>query len=129
MALLRRELCRQSRGFLASWRPLYSSTGAVKVIGSPFDTSPTPREPATQCLEHWRRRPKTYLYSARRRALMRREAGNSFLISLRSEPADLARDAERQACSRRRARRGAKGAGHDFQMQSDFGTGYRRTIH
>jgi len=26
------------RGFLASWRPLYSSTGAVKVIGSPFDT-------------------------------------------------------------------------------------------
>jgi hypothetical protein len=26
------------RGFLASWRPLYSSTGAVKVIGSPFKT-------------------------------------------------------------------------------------------
>jgi hypothetical protein len=26
------------RGFLASWRALYSSTGAVKVIGSPFDT-------------------------------------------------------------------------------------------
>ena len=26
------------RGFLASWRSLYSSTGAVKVIGSPFDT-------------------------------------------------------------------------------------------
>jgi hypothetical protein len=26
------------RGFLASWRPLYSSTGAVKVIGSPFNT-------------------------------------------------------------------------------------------
>jgi hypothetical protein len=25
-------------GFLASWRPLYSSTGAVKVIGSPFNT-------------------------------------------------------------------------------------------
>ena len=23
-------------GFLASWRPLYSRTGAVKVIGSPF---------------------------------------------------------------------------------------------
>jgi hypothetical protein len=26
------------RGFLASWRPIYSSTGAVKVIGSPFNT-------------------------------------------------------------------------------------------
>jgi hypothetical protein len=25
-------------GFLASWRPLYSSTGAVKVIGSPFNS-------------------------------------------------------------------------------------------
>lgn len=25
-------------GFLASWRALYSSTGAVKVIGSPFKT-------------------------------------------------------------------------------------------
>jgi hypothetical protein len=26
------------RGFVASWRPLYSSTGAVKVIGSPFNS-------------------------------------------------------------------------------------------
>jgi hypothetical protein len=26
------------RGFLASWRPLHSSTGAVEVIGSPFNT-------------------------------------------------------------------------------------------
>lgn len=26
------------RGFLASWRPHHSRTGAVKVIGSPFDT-------------------------------------------------------------------------------------------
>ena len=26
------------RGFLASWRPGSSSTGAVKVIGSPFNT-------------------------------------------------------------------------------------------
>jgi len=26
------------RGFLASWRPIYSRTGAVKVIGSPFNT-------------------------------------------------------------------------------------------
>jgi hypothetical protein len=26
------------RGFLATWRPLYSSTGAVKVTGSPFST-------------------------------------------------------------------------------------------
>ena len=27
------------RGFLATWRPLfYSSTGAIKVTGSPFDT-------------------------------------------------------------------------------------------
>ena len=26
------------RGFFASWRSLYSSTGAVKVIGSPFNT-------------------------------------------------------------------------------------------
>ena len=26
------------RGLLASWRPLYSSTTAVKVIGSPFNT-------------------------------------------------------------------------------------------
>jgi hypothetical protein len=25
-------------GFLASWRPIYSSTGAVKVSGSPFNT-------------------------------------------------------------------------------------------
>jgi hypothetical protein len=25
-------------GFLATWRPLYSSTGAVKVTGSPFNT-------------------------------------------------------------------------------------------
>jgi hypothetical protein len=29
---------RGRRGFLASWRPLYSSTSAVKVIGSPFDS-------------------------------------------------------------------------------------------
>jgi hypothetical protein len=26
------------RGFLASWRPLYSRTGAMKVIGAPFNT-------------------------------------------------------------------------------------------
>jgi hypothetical protein len=26
------------RGFFASWRPLYSRTGAVKVTGSPFST-------------------------------------------------------------------------------------------
>ena len=26
------------RGFLATWRPLYSRTGAVKVTGSPFNT-------------------------------------------------------------------------------------------
>ena len=26
------------RGFLASWRPLHSRTGAVKVIGSPFSS-------------------------------------------------------------------------------------------
>src|SRR5215467_12016241 len=26
------------RGFLASWRPLYSSKGAVEVTGSPFST-------------------------------------------------------------------------------------------
>ena len=26
------------RGFLASWRPLYSRRGAVKVVGSPFQT-------------------------------------------------------------------------------------------
>jgi hypothetical protein len=26
------------RGFLASWRPLHSSTGALEVIGSPFNT-------------------------------------------------------------------------------------------
>jgi hypothetical protein len=26
------------RGFLASWRPLYSGRGAVKVTGSPFNT-------------------------------------------------------------------------------------------
>ncbi len=26
------------RGFLASWRPLHSGIGAIKVIGSPFDT-------------------------------------------------------------------------------------------
>lgn len=25
-------------GFLASWRPFYSRTGAVKVIGSPFNS-------------------------------------------------------------------------------------------
>jgi len=25
------------RGFLASWRPHHSRTGAIKVIGSPFD--------------------------------------------------------------------------------------------
>jgi hypothetical protein len=25
-------------GFLASWRPFYSRTGAVKVAGSPFNT-------------------------------------------------------------------------------------------
>ena len=25
-------------GFLASWRPHHSRTGAVKIIGSPFDT-------------------------------------------------------------------------------------------
>ena len=26
------------RGFLASWRPIYSSAGAVKLTGSPFNT-------------------------------------------------------------------------------------------
>jgi hypothetical protein len=26
------------RGFLATWRPLYSRRGAVKVTGSPFNT-------------------------------------------------------------------------------------------
>ena len=26
------------RGFLASWRPLYSSKGAVEITGSPFST-------------------------------------------------------------------------------------------
>ena len=26
------------RGFLASWRTLHSRAGAIKVIGSPFDT-------------------------------------------------------------------------------------------
>ena len=25
-------------GFLASWQPLYSSTGAIEIIGSPFET-------------------------------------------------------------------------------------------
>jgi len=29
---------RGKHGFLASWRPLYSGTGAVKVTGSPFST-------------------------------------------------------------------------------------------
>ena len=29
---------RGRHGFLASWRPLYSGTGAVKVTGSPFST-------------------------------------------------------------------------------------------
>ena len=29
---------RGRRGFLASWRPLHSGTGAVEVVGSPFDT-------------------------------------------------------------------------------------------
>jgi hypothetical protein len=29
---------RGPHGFLASWRPLYSRTGAVKVIGSPFNS-------------------------------------------------------------------------------------------
>jgi hypothetical protein len=29
---------RGRHGFLASWRPLYSGTGAVKVTGSPFET-------------------------------------------------------------------------------------------
>jgi hypothetical protein len=29
---------RGRHGFLASWRPLYSGTGAVKVTGSPFGT-------------------------------------------------------------------------------------------
>jgi hypothetical protein len=24
-------------GFLASWQPLYSSTGAIEIIGSPFE--------------------------------------------------------------------------------------------
>jgi len=28
----------RGHGFLASWRPLYSGTGAVKVTGSPFST-------------------------------------------------------------------------------------------
>ena len=29
---------RGKHGFLASWRPLYSGTGAIKVTGSPFST-------------------------------------------------------------------------------------------
>jgi hypothetical protein len=26
------------RGFVASWQPLYSSTGAIEIVGSPFET-------------------------------------------------------------------------------------------
>ena len=42
------------RGFLASWRPLYSGKGAAEVTGSPFSTLADAEEAcATQRLATW----------------------------------------------------------------------------
>ncbi len=42
-------------GFLASWRPLYLGTGAVKIIGSPFNTLANAEEACNTMLQELRR--------------------------------------------------------------------------
>jgi hypothetical protein len=41
------------RGFLASWRPLYSSKGAVEITGSPFSTLADAEEACITMLGNW----------------------------------------------------------------------------
>ena len=41
------------RGFLASWRPFYSSKGAVEVTGSPFETFAEAERACNTKLEEW----------------------------------------------------------------------------
>jgi hypothetical protein len=41
-------------GFIASWRPLYQNTGAVKIAGSPFDTFADAEAACNAMLEHLR---------------------------------------------------------------------------
>ena len=41
-------------GFIASWRPLYQNTGAIKIAGSPFDTFADAEAACNAMLEHLR---------------------------------------------------------------------------
>jgi hypothetical protein len=41
-------------GFIASWRPLYQNTGAIKIAGSPFDTFADAEAACNAILEHLR---------------------------------------------------------------------------
>ena len=41
-----------SLGFVASWRPLYQSRGAIKIIGSPFKTFVDAEEACNAMLKH-----------------------------------------------------------------------------
>jgi hypothetical protein len=41
-------------GFIASWRPLYQNTGAIKIAGSPFDIFADAEAACNAMLEHLR---------------------------------------------------------------------------
>ena len=58
------------RGFLASWRPLfYSSTGAIKVTGSPFDTFADAERACNTALGELERTDRAYSSKQRRPAI------------------------------------------------------------
>jgi hypothetical protein len=42
-------------GYVASWRPLYGSKGAIKIGGSPFETLADAEEACNRMLEHLNR--------------------------------------------------------------------------
>jgi hypothetical protein len=39
-------------GYVASWRPLYESSGAIKISGSPFKTFDEAEQACNRMLEH-----------------------------------------------------------------------------
>lgn len=43
-----------SPGYVASWRPLYETRGAIKISGSPFKTFGEAEEACNRMLEHLR---------------------------------------------------------------------------
>ena len=47
------------RGFLAPWRPLYSSKGAAEITGSPFSTLADAEEACNAMLGEWEQSKRT----------------------------------------------------------------------